>query len=57
MVRGDIDPMPGNFGSDYVSLTFRNGSTFEVCGALESTRGLRKFGQVFRSKISYPTFL
>ena len=44
VVRGDIDPMPGNFGSDYVSLTFRNGSTFEVCGALESTRGLRKYG-------------
>lgn len=44
VVRGDIDPMPGNFGSDYVLINFRNGSSFEVCGALESTRGLRKFG-------------
>lgn len=41
---GEIDPTPGNFGKDYVLLTFRNGSTFEVCGALESTRGQRKHG-------------
>ena len=44
---GDREETPGNYGQDYVLLNFRNGSTFEVCGALESTRGLRKFGQVF----------
>lgn len=44
-VRGsEITNTPGNFGKDYVSLTFRNGSTFEVVGAIESTRGNRKFG-------------
>lgn len=41
---GDREETPGNYGQDYVLLNFRNGSTFEVCGALESTRGLRKFG-------------
>lgn len=41
---GEISDTPGNFGKDYVSLKFRNGSTFEVVGALESTRGQRKYG-------------
>jgi hypothetical protein len=39
-----VSDTPGNFGKDYVSLKFRNGSTFEVVGALESTRGQRKHG-------------
>lgn len=30
VVGGKISNSPGNFGSDYVSLTFLNGSTFEV---------------------------
>lgn len=31
-----------NSGKDYVECTFRNGSTLDVVGALDSTRGLRK---------------
>lgn len=44
VLGGHFEDMPGNFGADYVKLTFRNGSTFEVVGALESTRGQRKHG-------------
>lgn len=44
VVGGDIEETPGNYGKDYVLLKFRNGSTFEVSGALESTRGQRKHG-------------
>lgn len=35
-----------NMGSDYVNLVFKNGSTFEVTGALDSTRGQRKTGAI-----------
>ena len=31
-----------NMGTDYVNLVFKNGSTFQVTGALDSTRGERK---------------
>lgn len=34
----------GNFGSDYVKLTFKNGSIFDVVGALDTTRGGRRHG-------------
>jgi len=34
----------GNFGKDYVTLTFRNGSIFDVVGALDTTRGGRRQG-------------
>ena len=34
----------GNFGKDYVTLTFRNGSIFDVVGALDSERGGRRHG-------------
>lgn len=44
IVGGEVSDTPGNFGKDYVTLNFRNGSTFEVVGALESTRGQRKHG-------------
>lgn len=44
VIGGDVNDKPGNFGKDYVTLNFRNGSTFEVVGALESTRGNRKHG-------------
>ena len=33
-----------NFGKDYVELFFRNGSKFDVVGALDSTRGGRRAG-------------
>lgn len=44
VIGGEFDLAPGNFGKDYVLIKFKNGSTFEVVGALESTRGQRKFG-------------
>lgn len=44
VVGGDISDTPGNFGKDYVNLKFRNGSLFDVVGALESTLGGRRHG-------------
>ena len=34
----------GNFGKDYVTLSFRNHSQFDVVGALDTTRGGRRHG-------------
>ena len=44
VVGGDISDTPGNFGKDYVTLKFRNGSQFDVVGALDSQRGGRRHG-------------
>ena len=44
IVGGDISNTPGNFGKDYVTLKFRNGSIFDVVGALDSQRGGRRHG-------------
>ena len=44
IVGGEISDTPGNFGKDYVTLKFRNGSQFDVVGALDSTRGGRRHG-------------
>lgn len=44
IVGGDITDTPGNFGKDYVTLKFRNGSQFDVVGALDSQRGGRRNG-------------
>lgn len=44
VMGGDISDTPGNFGKDYVNLKFRNGSLFDVVGALESTLGGRRHG-------------
>ena len=41
VVGGEISDTPGNFGKDYVTLKFRNGSQFDVVGALDSDRGIR----------------
>ena len=41
---GDISDMPGNFGKDYVTIKFRNGSQFDLVGALESSLGGRRHG-------------
>lgn len=30
-----------NFGKDYVDITFKNGSTFSIVGAIDSDRGMR----------------
>lgn len=44
VIGGEISDTPGNFGKDYVTLRFRNGSQFDVVGALDSTRGGRRHG-------------
>ena len=44
VIGGDITDTPGNFGKDYVTLKFRNGSQFDVVGALDSQRGGRRHG-------------
>lgn len=44
-LRGEVmgtGDTPGNFGKDYVKLTFKNGSLFDVVGTTESTRGGRR---------------
>ena len=42
VVGGELSDTPGNYGKDYVSLKFKNGSVFDVVGALESTLGGRR---------------
>ena len=44
VVGGEVSDTPGNFGKDYVTLKFRNGSQFDVVGALDSQRGGRRHG-------------
>lgn len=39
VIGGEISDTPGNFGKDYVTIKFRNGSQFDVVGALDSQRG------------------
>lgn len=45
VIGGEVSDTPGNFGKDYVTIKFRNGSQFDVVGALESTRGGRRHSQ------------
>ena len=42
VLGGEISDSPGNFGKDYVSIKYRNGSILDVVGALESTLGGRR---------------
>ena len=44
IVGGDITELPGNYGKDYVTLSFRNKSQLDVVGASDSTRGGRRHG-------------
>lgn len=44
IIGGDLVEVPGNYGKDYVTLRFRNGSQFDVVGALESSLGGRRQG-------------
>ena len=44
VIGGDVSDTPGNFGKDYVTLKFRNGSQFDVVAPLDSTRGGRRHG-------------
>lgn len=42
IIGWQLKDIPGNYGKDYVQLNFRNGSVFDVVGALDSTRGGRR---------------
>lgn len=44
VIGGELSDTPGNFGKDYVTLKFRNGSVLDVVGALDSARGGRRHG-------------
>ena len=44
IVGGNVSNTPSNYGKDYVQLKFRNGSIFDVVGALDSQRGGRRHG-------------
>ena len=44
VVGGEVSDTPGNFGKDYVTLKFRNGSQFDIVAPLDSTRGGRRQG-------------
>lgn len=44
VVGWELAEYPGNFGKDYVTLRFRNGSQFDVVGG-DGARGLRRHGQ------------
>ena len=55
IIGGDIQDTPGNFGKDYVTLKFRNGSLLDVVGALDSARGGRRHG--FENFFFLPNFI
>ena len=42
---------------DYVTLKFRNGSQFDVVGALDSQRGGRRHGQILKNSLLPPLFV
>ena len=44
VIGGELNDVPGNYGKDYVTLKFRNGSQFDVVGAIESSLGGRRHG-------------
>lgn len=52
----ELSDTPGNFGNDYITIKFRNGSQFDVVGALESTLGGRRHGQDFTKNSADPNF-
>ena len=56
VIGGEVSDTPGNFGKDYVTLKFRNGSQFDVVGALDSQRGGRRHGQIFKKNFFLPNF-
>ena len=58
-LRGEVvgtGDCPGNFGKDYVKLTFKNGSVFDVVGTTDSTRGGRRNAQNIIS-VDHPNLL
>lgn len=57
VIGGEISDTPGNFGKDYVTLKFRNGSQFDVVGALDSQRGGRRHGQILKITLTTTNFI
>ena len=57
VIGGEVLDTPGNFGKDYVTLKFRNGSQFDVVGALDSQRGGRRHGQILKILLLPPLFM
>lgn len=43
-----------NYGKDYVRLVLKNRSVLDVVGALDSTRGGRRHGQIFKINFCLP---
>ena len=44
VIGGEVSDTPGNYGKDYITLRFRNGSVLDLVGALESSLGGRRQG-------------
>ena len=44
VIGGEVSDTPGNYGKDYITLRFRNGSILDLVGALESSLGGRRNG-------------
>ena len=44
IIGWELSDYPGNFGKDYVTLKFRNGSVFDVVLAGDAARGGRRHG-------------
>lgn len=44
IVGGELTDLPGNYGNDYITLSFRNKSKLDIVGPLDSTRGGRRHG-------------
>lgn len=54
VIGNELKEDPGNFGKDYVTLKFRNGSIFDVVAPLDSQRGGRRHGQTLKKKFQPP---
>lgn len=44
IIGNELNDPPGNYGKDYITLRYKNGSVFDLVGALDSTRGGRRHG-------------
>ena len=44
VIGWELSEFPGNFGKDYVTLKFRNGSILDVVLAGDAARGQRRHG-------------
>lgn len=51
VIGGDISDLPGNYGKDYVQISFKNGSILDVVGALDTQRGGRRHAQILKKNV------